>query len=323
MNARGVAMYLLGCPITDALLEHWSGHMVSPTAPFYLTDGDLPLLPPGAVLLTRAELAADYSDLPLEARDSYATYQVDRSTLWAALLDDRALLALSPTARRSLLRTQWRLGRGQIYSHELARELCGRQDAALDPWTIDTDDGDKVALHYATWTGFSADVRRRWLAWFVADDRPHCVAASLDKSAWAAMGEPSRAVARHLAGSFLPHSGPNCFSTTLAATLPTVARADAVARLWLHPVPFARTLAAQGFRHTPLEGPIEAVVPGTILVWGDDATVAQHACFVPATGWALNKDAQGWFAPRQLLPLATVLDRWRDVGVAPILYQAG
>lgn len=55
-------MNLLGCPVTDALLEHWSRHMVAPWAPFYLTDDERPLLPRGVVALTRAEIAADYSD---------------------------------------------------------------------------------------------------------------------------------------------------------------------------------------------------------------------------------------------------------------------
>lgn len=81
---------LLGCPVTDDLLGRWVLHMVSPRAPFYLADDDRRLLPAGVVVLTRAELAADYADLPLEARDSYATYHVDHAGAWATLLDDGA-----------------------------------------------------------------------------------------------------------------------------------------------------------------------------------------------------------------------------------------
>ena len=323
---RSFVMYLLGCPVTDALLEQWSRHMVSPTAPFYLTDNDLHLLPPTTVLLTRAELAANYSDLPLEARDSYATYAVDRSAQWAALVDDWALLALPASARRSLFRRQWRLGRSQIYRREVVHEFCGRQAAVLDLWTVDTDDGDMVALHSVTWTTLAAEVRHRWLSWFVARDDPAGMEASPHddvEAAWPAMDEPVRAIVRCLAGTFLPHSGPNCFSTTLAATMPGIGPASAVSRMWLHAAPFARALAAQGFRSTPFDSPPEAVAPPSVLIWGEDVTVAQHACFVPATGWALNKDAQGWFAPRQLLPLATIMDRWRHTGLPLTLYQRG
>lgn len=312
-------MDLLGCRVTDALLEQWAGHMVSPLAPFYLADDELPLLPPRAVVLTRAELAANYHDLPLETRDAYATYHVDDSAPWATLLGDAALLALPAQVRRPLLRAQWRLGRGHIYRRAVAHALCGEQAPTLDPWIVDTDDGDMVTLQHATWTALSPETRQRWVTWFVTREQPAPTAVP-DDTVWAAMEEPLRTVVRHLAGTFLPHSGPNCLSTTLAATMATSAQADGIAALWLHAAPFARALAAQGYRSVRQDHALAAVPPRTILVWGADATVAQHACMVPVAGWALNKDAQGWFAPRCLVPLTEVLDRWCDAGM-PLCYR--
>jgi len=309
---------LLGCPVTDDLLGRWVLHMVSPRAPFYLADDDRRLLPAGVIVLTRAELAADYADLPLEARDSYATYHVDHAGAWATLLDDGALDDLSPAARRALLRVQWGLGRGQIYDRAMARDLCAGSTlalAAIDPWTFDADGGDKVALQHRAWWAFPEEIQRRWLHWFVSRDRADCIASSLEADDWAAMDRRYRETVRHLAGAFLPCSGPNCFSTTLAAVTPGAQHAEAVSRLWLHQPPFHRALNALGFQRIEHLRCIEDVSAGTILVWFDDADVAQHACFVPAPGLALNKDAQGWFAPRQLVPLKRVLDDWQNEGL--------
>ncbi len=322
---RRGTMDVLGCPVTDDLLAQWARHIVSPVAPFFLAEVDRPLVPIGAILFERAEIAADHSDLPLEARDAYALYRIVPEATWATLLTDTLLDDLAPAARRALLRAQWRLGRGQIYDHATARDLCGSSvsaRAALGAWTFDTDEGEKVALQHRTWWTFPEDVRRRWLCWFVAQRRDACVAGSLTEGQWATIDSRYRAVVRHLAGRFPLRSGPNCFSTTLAALAPDSVRADAIARLWLHQAPFLRALETQGFRKiSPIECAAE-YPPGTVLLWQDGAGMAQHACFVPGPGWALNKDDQGWFVPRQLVPLQHVVESWRDDYLTILPYQS-
>lgn len=318
-------MDLLGCPVTGDLLAQWARHMVSPAAPFFLAEADRAFAPPDAVLLTRAELTDDYSDLPLEARDAYATYRVAPEATWVTLLTDALLDDLVPETRRALLRAQWRLGRGQIYDHGVARDLCGRSvaaRAALTTGTFDMDAGDKVALQYRTWWALPEEVRRRWLCWFVAQECGDCGAAAPTEEQWAALDGRYRAVVRHLAGHFLSRSGPNCFSTTLAALAPDEAHADAIARLWLHQTPFLRALEAQGFRQIGRVEGVEECAPGMVLLWQDEGGVAQHACFVAGWGWVLNKDAQGWFVPRQLISLQRVVENWRDDKLTILAYQS-
>jgi len=319
-------MRLLGCPVDDELLACWFRYMVSPSAPFYVDDDDRGLVPPGNVLFTRGELGADYSDLPLETRDSYAIYHVDRGAAWVVMLDDRVLEGMVPGVRRALLRAQWRFGRGQVYDRRVVRELCAGFAPALariDAWTVDTPDGDKVALQHRAWWGLPDEVRRRWLCWFVVRDRADCLSASLGEDAWTVMDARYRDVVRHLAGTFVSpsRSGPNCFSTTLAAVTAGVAQAEAVERLWLPQPPFFRALDGLGFRCVEEPWNVEGIPPGAVLVWCDGAGTAQHACFVPAAGLALNKDAQGWFVPRQLVALAHVVRDWGAEDLTLTLYE--
>lgn len=317
-------MHLLGCSVTDDLFEMWRRHLVSVYAPLYGTDDTRSLLPTDTILFTRDELGADMPDFPLEARDSYGIYRVDRAAPWVALLDTDCLRRLTSAVRTQLLREQWRLGRGQIYDQPVVREVCSgypRAYAMVEEFAFETRDGVKIALQYDVWRTLPREVQWRWLQWFVAQDREECLSPSLGEDIWAAMDERYRHTVRRLAGTFAPASGPNCFSTTAAVIAPTAKAADDIAALWLHQQPFYRYLDALGFRQTDFLDDIDAVSPGSVLVWIDEAGTAQHACFVPAPGLALNKDAQGWFAPRQLLPLHHVLQTWQDDRLAVHLYQ--
>ncbi|MDF2629554.1 MAG: hypothetical protein K0R39_3385 [Symbiobacteriaceae bacterium] len=101
------------------------------------------------------------------------------------------------------------------------------------------------------------------------------------------------------------------FATALAAATPSVETAASIAALWLHPEPFLRGLAERGFIWHDWSGGHAA---GSVLVWVDGTGRPQHACYLLEGGLALNKDAQAWFRPRQVLPLTQVLKNWADEG---------
>ena len=66
--------------------------------------------------------------------------------------------------------------------------------------------------------------------------------------------------------------------------------------------------------HDPQNYDITAKEPqtGDVIVWFDSSDLAQHACAVIAPGLVLNKDAQRWSAPRQILKLESVLEHWAE-----------
>ncbi len=53
---------------------------------------------------------------------------------------------------------------------------------------------------------------------------------------------------------------------------------------------------------------------GQVLVWRDDNVRVQHAAVSLGEGFVLHKEAQGWYAPRQVSRLDETLTRWQDDG---------
>ena len=71
---------------------------------------------------------------------------------------------------------------------------------------------------------------------------------------------------------------------------------------------FLEALEIRGFRDSgKLELPVK---PNSVITWHTDRTI--HACLVLEFDLVLNKDAQSWFAPRQILRLESVLKSWEQ-----------
>jgi len=96
--------------------------------------------------------------------------------------------------------------------------------------------------------------------------------------------------ARQLAGTFASSSGPNCFSTVMAAAGVTDATDE-----WMQVGPFEQWL-----EKATAPGGSDGQ-PGTVLVWRDDAGVPAHAAVTIGAGWFLHKPSQGWMSPRLVL----------------------
>jgi len=324
-DAGGRTRRIRGCSLSWDILHEWSHHFVYKRAPFYLRAGDLTSLPAMIPLMSRAEVASDCVDLPLDARDTYTTYNIDASAEWVSMLDSASLLALDPTVRAKLLRLQSRLGRGQIYPLHVYEEMTKGDPASrlAEPFTFATENARMVSLQYEVWCALRSETRVHWLMSYVSQDDSVCRSAEISGVTWQAIGQVCGPMPRRLAGTFSARSGPNCFSTTLAAATLDVAVGDRVANLWLHQEPFLRGLAHLGFRAVGRIIDVGDVAPRSVIVWNDADGRAQHACFVAGEGWALNKDAQGWQAPRQLLPLADVVNAWTEPTLTMRLYLSG
>jgi hypothetical protein len=278
------------------MLQEWSRRLVFPREPFLVTEADRSLLPPGAVVHSWAELRDTHGSAPLELWDAYGLYGVRRAETQVALISGAELRSLPAEAQRTLRFRQWERGRTQIYRPEVAPG---------DP--VETPDGLRHMLHHDTWTRLSRAEQQRILLAFAAEGNEPGIPYRGD--------DP---VVRLHANTFAERSGPNCFATALAAVTPSVATAASIADLWLHPEPFLRGLAERGFAASDWSGQHEA---DSVLVWFDGQGRPQHACYLLPDGLALNKDAQAWFRPRQVLPLAKVLTAWADAEYQLRLYR--
>lgn len=96
--------------------------------------------------------------------------------------------------------------------------------------------------------------------------------------------------ARRLSGTFAETSGPNCFGTVMTAA------GEDVERDWVKQPQFEEFLA----RCTQPADMPNVDRPGVVWVWRNADGLAVHACVTVGGGFALNKPAQAWWAPRYI-----------------------
>ena len=297
-------MNLLGCSVSNRQFRTWSKILVYPFAPFFLTD-DLKQSVPQSLCLSRAEFSATVRDLSFH--DSYTTYNVGIEAKWVTFLSTREFRSFPEELRLELLLLQASLGRGQLYKFEGYKNLL--RDSELEyarAYTFEYREKEILELNHTLWQSFSFETQTSWLAKFVSEDRMNCLSDTLSKKEWQAINRLYPAV-KHLVG-FVNLSGPNCFATTLAGLL-DVEKAKGVSEFWLQSETFLRDIEKRRYRQSELA--VNDDLPdGSILIWKNDNGF-QHVCFYLGHGLVFNKDAQGWFAPRQLLRLETVLQTWQ------------
>jgi hypothetical protein len=300
-------MKLLGIPASNTLFKSWSEILVYPVSPCFLTDEMKAQI--SSICLTRNEFRETIQDLSFH--DAYTTYRAASEINWVTLLSTAELNNLPEDTRLELLKLQVHLGRGQIYSFDNHKNLLKADEfeKALES-TFKFEGKRMLELNHTLWHSFSFETQKHWLGKFISEDRSDCLSGTLGKNQWRHINKKHPAI-KHLLG-FAEKSGANCFATTLAVML-EVEQAKSVSSLWLQTESFLRTLQEHGYRRSSLE-PNEHLPEGSILIWENDQGL-QHACFYLGEGLVFNKDAQGWFAPRQILSLESVLKNWQEFRV--------
>ncbi len=285
-----VTRTILGCEVDDAMLEAWAKILVFEQEPFLLSNELRQKFPESVNLISRSDF--NRRENPLEFKDAYLTYSVGVAP-WVAMLEPAQLRSLKPALQLEIMTLQAELGRGQIHSLEFAQKILGSECSKLE-----TDvSADRVAIRFDAWWSLSKIARHDWLeAVVIEDGLPAIPLETITNS-----------IVRELANSFANSSGPNCFSTALASVTNDLIEARAISLLWLHQEPFLAGLQSRGFRESNNDAQ-----PGDVIVWFDSGNLAQHACTVIAPGLVLNKDAQRWSAPRQILKLESVLENWSE-----------
>ena len=270
---------VLNIPVSAALIRAWEGHFAPVVQPFYLSEDWVPRLP-GLALWRRGELQPTH--LPLSVRDTLNLHDVDPEANWALLLDEQGFLALPPHTRTELLEAQLGFRRDGVECDPVTQELSAWWPAA--------------------WKALTPDARWAHLKTFLETDRLPCRRRELTPA------HRRELLARFpalmpLLGTYAAESGANCFTSVMAAC-----GVPGVTDLWMHSPPFLRWLD----RAAALSDTLDA--EGTVLVWRDAAGVTQHAALALGHGWLFHKEAQAWFAPRQVVRLQDALERWQHEG---------
>ena len=298
--------HALGLPLPDATLEMWTRHFCFELEPLLIGAALQAALEPHALVMTRGEFDAWSRSQPLEYGDAYQPWNAHGE--FVALLTPTEFSLLEPSLQSALNAAQVSAKRGLIFPLEIARGF------GVSQRFLERDaSGKSLLLRRDAWDALPESSKFDWLEWHVTQDGNDCLSPAL-------LENPASGRALELVG-WLPHSGPNCFATALSYGEPNLARAANIARLWLQAGTFERELHARGLVERPLTAALE---PDAVIVWRNADGAAAHACVSLGDGLVLNKNAQGWYAPRQILTLETVLESWLENGLevcvfAPIL----
>lgn len=287
-------MNILGCEVSVGTLEAWSGFFVFELESIFLTTESRALLPKS---ISRNELKPS-----LEFADAYLTYSVSNEAQFVVLLKPEEFRALPRGLQNDLMALQKQLGRGQIYDLEFVRDVLGEIAASLEPDIFI----DHFVLRHDVWHGFTPEIRYRWLAAYVSLDRLNCLSSIMPENTWAALPEH----VRRLAGRFSSSSGANCFAAVIAGLTSDLLESTRISNFWMLEDEFLGALEAQGFHEgEKLELPVK---PNSVITFINSSGMNIHACLMLEHGLVLNKDAQRWFAPSQILRLKDVLKSWQE-----------
>lgn len=300
-------MDLLGCTVTQQHFAIWASLLVSDPAPFFLSGDMLSLVPTTLPIMDRRTGLAHY--LPRPFHDSYAVYTVDPACQHVVFLTDTALRELPAPVRETLLATQWRYGRGQIYDWAYVKEMLPANLPARTKTCIETDSGTKWVLDASLWHALSPTVREHWLRHFIEQEQPSYPFISLGQVPHLLESLPP---GLPLANTFTYTSGPNCFATTLAAITNIPAYAETISTLWLEQQAFVQGLHIRGYTTQETVIPEDRECHEIVILWRDAQAVLRHACFLLGEGVALNKNAQAWYTPRHLALLHNIVRYWEE-----------
>jgi hypothetical protein len=296
-------MNILDCEIPIPTLEAWSEIFVFPLEPIFLTRATQHLLPNELRIelmdQLRLQRREDFN-ATLEYRDAYLTYRVSKEAEFVALLKPEEFRALPRAIQAELMALQTQLKRGQLYKLEFVRDVLGKIPSSLEQDIF----ADHFVLRFDVWNDFTPEFRYCWLATYVSLERLNCLSSLLPENTWAALPEQ----VRRLAGTFSNSSGANCFATVIAGLTPDLLESTRISSLWILEHEFLAELSARGFHDAgKLEIPVKL---NSVITWLNSSGKIIHACLVLDSGLVLNKDAQSWFTPRQILKLEDVLESW-------------
>lgn len=225
-----------------------------------------------------------------ELRDTFRAWKLDAG-LRITWLSERAFADLDRRVRVELVRQQIEHGRGAVPAVRRWTDLIDQEDLRAQA------DGHRFVWWPSLLRANTATILER----VVAEGREHSRNSEVKEDSW----ERCLSVlplARRLAGTLPGGSGPNCFSTVMAAC------GQPVADEWILQKTFERWLAEStssgGDDHRP----------GTILVWRDRDGSAQHAAVTIGDGWALEKPSQEWHSARVVLEVRDLIKANRTRG---------
>jgi hypothetical protein len=257
----------------------------------------------------------------LDERTAYATWSVSKKGRYISRIERDTFLELNEGQQKKVIREQWQLQRGLVFTEEEIIQLLGgaaysdENLKVLEPSSfIDENSKMKVfMLQQFLWNSLSSRVQSQFLLNY----------AELwidDYAAFAKLMEPDQQQLTEeytdlsvFFDTFPSKNGPNCLSAAAAGFTGD----KEIIEEWMKPDRFQALLNYYGYR------PIDNVAPekSDVMVWRNDQNEIMHACFLLTNEYSFNKHGQTMFNPWQVLSVNEVLNTWNREGSYMEVYR--
>ena len=264
---------MLGIDVDDGTLGRWAGWLAPSAQPFFVESAAGWPSTPG------------HEKLSPELRDTFRVWRMTggRERVW---LDEHAFGSMPRRDRARLVRMQVDANRGAVPTVRGWADVVDRDEARLQA------DGHRFVWWPSMLGAAAGAVAVRAVT---SDGLLPSRHRDVTRATWLRCA-PVLPGARAIAGTFAEGSGPNCFATVMHA-----AGAEGVPVHWDTVEPFESWLGA-----ACRPGGDDAHA-GSVLVWRDGSGQPVHAAVTLGDGWALEKAAQTWWSPREVLAVADVV----------------
>ncbi|RIW38319.1 hypothetical protein D3H55_01900 [Bacillus salacetis] len=285
--------------VTDEVLQKWKEKFV----PSY----DLLFFESCPDFLDCRVLSSDtFPFFSLDEKTSFTTWGVRKEAGYYSRFSNDAYETLTDEQKKEIIKEQWRLERGLLFSEEELLSLVGNEGEiqVLKPSSY-YDEAKKTTVYMLQrflWDSLSNESQTTLLLNYASLwTGEQAVLACMEEGLRRELLREYSFLARYF-DTYSHSNGPNC----LAAAAAGFTRDCTLLDEWMHPDRFFVLLEQNGYHQ------IESGSQGgrDVLVWKDSKGQASHAAFLLNDQYCFNKHGQTMFNPWQVLPVQDVIESW-------------
>ncbi|MGM0851129.1 MAG: hypothetical protein ACQEWI_00705 [Bacillota bacterium] len=300
-----MVMNINGYTIDEETLRNWGKRLFPVVEWFYFAD-DYDSLP------MESMDSLDYSQVPIDLRTSYATWGISKKARFYSKMPPELFLSLEKETQGEIVRQQWELGRGLLFTKEDLCELLQVSTLDIPATTLDTGE-DIILLHRIFWGSLSEKSQFTFLLNYGAlwvDEQSIWKGLSAERKQHISNQAP---YLQSLIDTFSFKNGPNC----LAAVATAVTKNQAYKDQWMQGEEFLSIL--ERTEYTPVDTPDYR--QGDVFVWFNQHKQPIHAAYVLTGNYIFNKHGQTMFNPWQILKIGDVLASWRQADSSLVILR--
>lgn len=298
-------MNINGYTIDIDTLRNWGRRLIPEVEWFYFAD-DYDSLP------MESMDSLDYSQVPIDLRTSYATWGIRKNARFYSKVAPELFVSLEKETQDDIVRQQWELGRGLLFTLEDLCELLQVPTLDIPATTLDTGE-EIILLHRVLWYSLSEKTQFTFLLNYGAlwiDEQSIWKGLSAERKQAISNQAPHL---QRLIDTFSFKNGPNCF----AAVATAVTKNQAYKDQWMQGEDLL--LILERAEYSPVD--TTEYKQGDVFVWFNQHKHPIHAAYVLTGNYVFNKHGQTMFNPWQILKIEDVLASWGQTDTSVIIFR--